>query len=52
MCPAARPGSRSAGRRYDATDEEQKTFDAGHDSMRQGWGGTLDKLEGYVKKAG
>ena len=37
---------------YDATDEEQKTFDAGHDSMRQGWGGTLDKLETYVKKAG
>jgi len=37
---------------YDATDEEQKTFDAGHDSMRQGWGGTLDKLEAHVKKAG
>ena len=37
---------------YDATNEEQKTFDAGHDSMRQGWGGTLDKLEAHVKKAG
>jgi uncharacterized protein YndB with AHSA1/START domain len=37
---------------HNATDEEQRTFDAGHDSMRQGWGGTLDKLEAYVKKAG
>ena len=37
---------------YNATDEEQKTFDAGHDSMRQGWGGTLDKLEAHVKTAG
>ena len=36
---------------HNATDEERKTFDAGHDSMRQGWGGTLDKLEAYVKKA-
>jgi uncharacterized protein YndB with AHSA1/START domain len=36
---------------HNATDEERKTFDAGHDSMRQGWGGTLDKLEGYVAKA-
>jgi uncharacterized protein YndB with AHSA1/START domain len=36
---------------YNATDEERKTFDTGHDSMRQGWGGTLDKLEAYVKKA-
>jgi uncharacterized protein YndB with AHSA1/START domain len=37
---------------HNASDEECKTFDAGHDSMRQGWGGTLDKLESYVKKAG
>jgi len=37
---------------HNATDEERKTFDAGHDSMRQGWGGTLDKLKDYVKKAG
>jgi len=37
---------------HNATDEEIKTFDAGRDSMRQGWGGTLDKLEEYVKKAG
>jgi uncharacterized protein YndB with AHSA1/START domain len=30
------------------TAEEQQTFDAGHDSMRQGWGGTLDKLDAYL----
>jgi uncharacterized protein YndB with AHSA1/START domain len=28
--------------------EEQKTFDAGHDSMRGGWGGTFDKLAAYL----
>jgi uncharacterized protein YndB with AHSA1/START domain len=33
------------------TAEEQQTFDAGHDSMRQGWGGTFDKLEAYLPKA-
>jgi len=31
-----------------ATQAEQKTFDAGHDSMRQGWGGTLDRLASYL----
>jgi uncharacterized protein YndB with AHSA1/START domain len=36
---------------HNATDEERKTFDAGHDSMRQGWGGTLDQLQGYLAKA-
>ena len=36
---------------HNATDEERRTFDAGHDSMRQGWGGTLDKLAGYLPKA-
>lgn len=36
---------------HNATNEEQKAFDAGRDSMRQGWGGTLDKLADYVKKA-
>jgi uncharacterized protein YndB with AHSA1/START domain len=35
---------------HNATEEERKTFDAGHDSMRQGWGGTLDQLEGYLAK--
>ncbi|MEW6454780.1 MAG: SRPBCC domain-containing protein [Pseudomonadota bacterium] len=38
-------------RPYNATAEEQKTFDAGHESMRGGWGGTLDKLEAYFTKA-
>jgi uncharacterized protein YndB with AHSA1/START domain len=31
-----------------ATAEEQQTFDAGHDSMRGGWGGTLDQLAAYL----
>lgn len=33
------------------TAEEQQTFDAGHDSMRQGWGGSLDKLDAYLANA-
>ncbi len=36
---------------YNATAEEQKTFDASHDNMRMGWGGSLDKLETYLAKA-
>jgi uncharacterized protein YndB with AHSA1/START domain len=36
---------------YNATEEEQKTFDAGHDSMRGGWGGTLDQLAAYLATA-
>ena len=36
---------------HNATAEERKTFDGGHDSMRQGWGGTLDQLEGYLATA-
>ena len=31
--------------------EERQTFDAGHDSMRQGWGGTLDQLSAYLAEA-
>ena len=31
--------------------EEQKAFDAGHASMTQGWGGTLDQLAGYLTTA-
>ena len=31
-----------------ATEEEQKTFDAGFDSMRMGWGGTMEQLEAYL----
>ncbi len=33
---------------HNATEEERTTFDAGHASMNQGWGGTLDKLEAYL----
>ena len=33
---------------HNATEEERKTFDAGHDSMQQGWTGTLDQLEAYL----
>jgi uncharacterized protein YndB with AHSA1/START domain len=36
---------------HNATSEEQKTFDASHDNMRQGWGGTLDQLAAYLAKA-
>jgi uncharacterized protein YndB with AHSA1/START domain len=36
---------------YNATEEEQKTFDAGHGSMTQGWGGTLDQLAAYLATA-
>jgi len=35
---------------YNATDKERRTFDAHHDSLRQGWGGTLDKLTDYLAK--
>jgi uncharacterized protein YndB with AHSA1/START domain len=36
---------------YNATEEEQETFDSNHDSMRQGWGGTLDQLAAYLARA-
>src|SRR5713101_4948827 len=35
---------------HNATTEEQKTFDASHDNMRQGWGGTLEQLTAYLAK--
>lgn len=35
---------------YNATDEERRTFDTNHDSLRQGWGGTLDRLTDYLAK--
>jgi len=35
---------------YNATPEEQKTFDEGHGSMNQGWSGTLDRLDAYLAK--
>ena len=34
-----------------ASEEERATFIAGHASMQQGWGGTLDKLAAYLAKA-
>ena len=34
-----------------ATETERKTFAAGHDSMQQGWTGTLDQLAAYLAKA-
>lgn len=34
-----------------ATDEERQTFDAAHDSMRGGWGGTFERLETYLTGA-
>jgi uncharacterized protein YndB with AHSA1/START domain len=36
---------------HNATAEEQKTFDASHDSMRMGWTGSLDQLDAYLAKA-
>lgn len=33
-----------------ATEGEQRTFDGAFESMRGGWDGTLDRLEGYVAK--
>jgi uncharacterized protein YndB with AHSA1/START domain len=31
-----------------ATEAEHRVFDAGHESMQQGWSGTFDKLDDYV----
>jgi uncharacterized protein YndB with AHSA1/START domain len=36
---------------YNASAEEQHTFDTNHDSMRMGWGGTLEQLEAYLARA-
>jgi uncharacterized protein YndB with AHSA1/START domain len=33
------------------TDEERRTFDSSHDSMRQGWSGTFGQLTGYLVNA-
>ncbi|MBK8095984.1 MAG: SRPBCC domain-containing protein [Planctomycetes bacterium] len=35
-----------------ATPTEQAKFDAFHDSMHQGWGGTFDQLEAHLARAG
>ncbi|HXD91894.1 MAG TPA: SRPBCC domain-containing protein [Bacteroidia bacterium] len=34
---------------HNASDEEQKMFEAGMPSMQQGFGGTFDQLEAYLK---
>jgi uncharacterized protein YndB with AHSA1/START domain len=34
----------------DATEEEQKTFAAAHDSMNGGWTGTFDQLDAYLAR--
>jgi uncharacterized protein YndB with AHSA1/START domain len=31
-----------------ATESERQAYEAGHDSMRQGWAGTLEQLAGYL----
>lgn len=36
----------------DATEDEQKTFAAAHDSMQGGWTGTFDRLDTYLMRAG
>ena len=35
----------------DPTPEERAAFDAGHDSMTQGWTGTMEQLAAYLAKA-
>ena len=37
------------GRPHNASEEENKMFDAGMPSMQQGFGGTFDQLEAYLK---
>jgi uncharacterized protein YndB with AHSA1/START domain/uncharacterized glyoxalase superfamily protein PhnB len=34
----------------DPTPEERAAFDAGHDSMKQGWTGTMEQLAAYLAK--
>jgi len=34
-----------------ATDQERKTFDAGHDGMKMGWTGTFEQLAAYLATA-
>ena len=35
-----------------ATEEERRTFEAAHDGMRQGWGGSFDQLAAYLGSTG
>lgn len=32
----------------DSTEAERRTFDSNHDSLRGGWGGTLEQLDAYL----
>jgi uncharacterized protein YndB with AHSA1/START domain len=36
---------------FEATDEEIRTFTEGRESMKMGWGGTIDQLEAYLAAA-
>lgn len=36
---------------FEPTEEERRTFDGAHDSMRQGWTGTLDQLADYLGRS-
>lgn len=36
---------------FEATDEEIRAFDEGKESMKAGWGGTIDQLEAYLAEA-
>jgi uncharacterized protein YndB with AHSA1/START domain len=36
---------------HNASEAERQTFEAGRDSMRMGWSGTIEQLEAYLAKA-
>jgi len=35
---------------HEASDTERQSFEEGRESMKQGWGGTLGQLTGYLEK--
>jgi uncharacterized protein YndB with AHSA1/START domain len=35
---------------FEATESERQSFDEGRESMKQGWGGTMDQFADYLKK--
>jgi uncharacterized protein YndB with AHSA1/START domain len=37
---------------HNASEAERRRFAAGHDSMRQGWGGTIERLQEYLANEG
>jgi uncharacterized protein YndB with AHSA1/START domain len=39
-------------RSHNASEGERRRFGAGHDSMRQGWGGTIERLDEYLASEG